>query len=74
LLSYLQQGAKMVEEKDYTDILQAVALIDPILEKWSKQYGQPYPIDYQDRMRGELTAFLSGVNASMKEHQLEFIY
>jgi len=64
----------MIEEQEHMDIIQAVALVDPILERWSKQYGQPYPVDYQDRMRSELTAFLSGSLASLKQHQVDFIY
>lgn len=61
----------MIDENEYTEILQIVAYVDPIFEKWAKRYGGPSAQQYQDEMRQALTSQLTGMLSALKpEHEL----
>jgi hypothetical protein len=64
----------MIEESEYIEIMQAIALIDPTLERWTRRYCNQYSLDYHDRIRAELTTWMSSTLTALKYDQNEFIY
>lgn len=63
----------MVEENDYTDILQILAYVDPIFERWTRLHAGPFSIEKHEELRNGLADFLMMQRSSL-DQTLQFIY